>query len=132
MNQFVPQRLLRDPMQDQLVQRVLQGAIADLVYTDPEIHGRENLKMRQWSNLGNEPVPLNLKVCTVTRQRQGRRASVNNLNLKRERQGPGPLERGFRVTNATKSLANDLKGWVVGFHNEWDLGRAGPTTHDAR
>ncbi len=44
MNQFVPQPLLRDPMKDQLVQRVLQGAIADLVYTDPG-DGRENLKM---------------------------------------------------------------------------------------
>jgi hypothetical protein len=43
-NQFVPQPLLRDPMKDQLVQRVLQGAIADLVYTDPG-DGRENLKM---------------------------------------------------------------------------------------
>ena len=43
-NQFVPQALLRDPTQGQLVQRVLQGAIPDLVYTDP---GDGN---RRWSN----------------------------------------------------------------------------------
>jgi hypothetical protein len=32
MNQFVPQVLVRDPTQGKLVQRVLQGAIPDLVH----------------------------------------------------------------------------------------------------
>ena len=32
MNQFVPQALVRDPTQGKLVQRVLQGAIPDLVH----------------------------------------------------------------------------------------------------
>ena len=37
MNQFVPQPPLRDPTQDQLVQRTLQGAIPDRVNTDPMV-----------------------------------------------------------------------------------------------
>jgi hypothetical protein len=36
-NQFVPQPPLRDPTQDQLVQRMLQGAIPDRVNTDPMV-----------------------------------------------------------------------------------------------
>ena len=37
MTLFVPQPPLRDPTQDQLVQRMLQGAIPDRVNTDPMV-----------------------------------------------------------------------------------------------
>jgi hypothetical protein len=46
-NPFVPHALLRDPTQGQLVQRVLQGAIPDQVYTDPG-DGREKMVEFKW------------------------------------------------------------------------------------
>jgi hypothetical protein len=42
MHQFVPQPPLRDPTQDQLIQRTLQGAIPDRVNTDP-MDGKEKM-----------------------------------------------------------------------------------------
>ncbi len=35
-NGLVPRTLMRDPTQNQLLQRALQGAIPDMEYTDPK------------------------------------------------------------------------------------------------
>jgi hypothetical protein len=41
-SQFVPQSPLRDPKKHQRAQRILQGAVPDLVHTDPS-DGKEKM-----------------------------------------------------------------------------------------
>jgi len=63
-NPFVPHALLRDPTQGQLVQRVLQGAIPDQVYTDPA-DGRE--KMVEFKVINQCPSRYSRQVATSLR-----------------------------------------------------------------
>ena len=51
-NQFVPQRLLKDPAQGLHAQRVLQGAVPDMEYTDPSDGKTKMVELLKFINQG--------------------------------------------------------------------------------
>ena len=92
MSQFVPQPPLRDPTHDQLVERVLQGAVPDLEYTDPR-DGKKKIVEVKFIN----QCPSSLRYGRVVATSLRASASVN----KREQQ----LELHYQESDAESDPA---------------------------
>jgi len=123
LNQFVPQRLLRDDTQGEELNRVLQGAVPDVAYTNPG-DGKEKIVELKFINMCptrySRQVATSLRAAVNKREQQlyqdylARLRSKDTELLHTPDGEVGPLERGF--TSATSP--EDFKGWVVGFDNE--------------
>ena len=106
MNQFVPQRLLRDTTQGERLSRVLQGAVPDVAYTNPG-DGKEKIVELRF-----------ISMCPTRYSRQAAtslRAAVN----KREQESYQEYLTRLRLTRKDTELLHTPDGQVGPLAPAW-------------
>ena len=124
-NGLIPRPLRREIEQGDHMNRVFQGAVPDVAYTDPR-DGKERIVelkfINQCPTRYDRSVATSLRAAVNKREQQLYQEYLTRLRLKDRKHlntpdgTVGPLERG--LIKATNSGEN-FDGWVVGFYGEW-------------